>query len=144
MEPTAAADVLRRKIADPTKPMTVADASVASGLPLRDAESGLHWLTSEYRGHLRVTEDGDLVHVFPNGFTKPWETREATWRVLSAIGRGVLGAGRFIVRAWLLIAMIAYALLFVAVIIGLTFARGSSDRDDGVGAHLLGGLVRAI
>jgi hypothetical protein len=144
MEPTAAADVLRRKIADPTKPMTVADASVASGLPLRDAESGLHWLTSEFRGHLRVTEDGDLVHVFPNGFTKPWETREATWRVLSAIGRGILGAGRFIVRAWLLIAMIAYALLFVAVIIGLTFARGSSDRDDGVGAHLLGGLVRAI
>ena len=71
MEPPAAADVLTRKIADPTKPMTVADASVASGLALRDAEAGLHFLTSEYRGHLRVTEDGDLVHVFPTGFTKP-------------------------------------------------------------------------
>lgn len=144
MEPAAAADVLRRKIADPTKPMTVADASVASGLPLRDAETGLTWLTSEYRGHLRVTEDGDLVHVFPNGFTKPWESREATWRVLSAIGRAAMGVGRFIVRAWLLIAMIAYALLFVAIIIGMTFAKG--DRDDGVGASatLVGGLVRAI
>jgi hypothetical protein len=124
--------------------MTVADASVASGLPLRDAESGLHWLTSEYRGHLRVTEDGDLVHVFPNGFTKPWETREATWRVLSAIGRALFAAGRFVVRAWLLIAMISYALIFVAIIIGLTFAR-QSDRDDGaVGTHLLGGLLRGI
>lgn len=146
MEPAAAADVLRRKISAPTKPMTIADASVASGLPLRDAESGLHWLTSEYRGHLRVTEDGDLVHVFPNGFTKPWETREATWRVLSTIGRALFAAGRFVVRAWLLIAMIAYALIFVAIIIGLTFARGSSDRDDGAsaGAGLLGGLLRAI
>jgi hypothetical protein len=145
MEPAAAADVLRRKIPDPTKPMTVADASVASGLPLRDAEAGLHWLTSEYRGHLRVTEDGDLVHVFPNAFTKPWETREATWRVLSAIGGALFAAGRFVVRAWLLIAMIAYALIFVAIIIGLTFAR-QSDRDDGVGvgAGLLGGLFRAI
>lgn len=144
MEPTAAADVLRQKIADPTKPMTIADASVASGLALRDAEAGLHWLTSEYRGHLRVTEDGDLVHVFPNGFTKPWETREATWRVLSTIGRALAGAGRFVVRAWLLIAMVAYALIFVAIILGLTFARGSNDRDDGVGVGLLGGLARAI
>ena len=144
MEPTAAADVLRRKIADPTKPMTVADASAASGLPLRDAESGLHWLTSEFRGHLRVTEDGDLVHVFPTGFTKPWETREKAWQVLSAIGGALFAAGRFVVRAWLLIAMIAYALLFVGIIIGLTFARGSSDRDSGFGTAMLGGLVRAI
>jgi hypothetical protein len=146
MEPAEAAAVLQRKIADPTKPMTVADASVASGLALRDAEAGLHWLTSEYRGHLRVTEDGDLVHVFANGFTKPWETREATARVLSAIGKTLFGIGRFVVRAWLLIAMVAYALIFVAIIIGLTFAKGSSDRDDGVGvgASLLGGLVRAI
>jgi hypothetical protein len=144
MEPAAAADVLQRKIADPTKPMTVADASVASGLALRDTESGLHWLTSEYRGHLRVTEDGDLVHVFPNGFTKPWETSEKTWRILNAIGAGLFAAGRFVVRAWLLIAMIAYALIFVGIIIALTFAKGSNDRDSGVGTAMLGGLVRAI
>src|SRR4029078_11979885 len=113
MEPPAAAAVLREKIADPTKPMTVADASVASGLALRDAEAGLHWLTSEFRGHLRVTEDGDLVHIFPTGFSKPWESREKTWKVLNAIGAGLFAAGRFVVRAWLLIAMVAYALIFV-------------------------------
>ena len=144
MEPAAAAEALQRKIADPTKPMTVADASVASGLPLRDAESGLHWLTSEYRGHLRVTEDGDLVHVFPSGFTKPWETREKTWQLLQRIGGALFAAGRFVVRAWLLIAMVAYALLFVGIIIGLTLARGSNDRDSGFGTAMLGGLVRAI
>ncbi len=144
MDPAAAADVLRRKLVDPTKPMTVADASVASGLAQRDAESGLHWLTSEYRGHLRVTEDGDLVQVFPNGFTKPWETREKTWEMLSKLGRGLFAAGRFVVRAWLLIAMVGYALLFVGIIIALTMARGSNDRDSGFGTAMLGGLVRAI
>lgn len=146
MDPPAAAEVLRRKLPDPTKPMTVADASVASGLASRDAEAGLHWLTSEYRGHLRVTEDGDLVHVFPHGFTKPWETREATARVLASIGKALFAAGRFVVRAWLLIAMVAYALIFVAILIALTFARGSNDRDNGIGAGagLIGGLFRAI
>lgn len=37
--------------------------TMSSGLPLRDAESGLTWLTSEYRWQYRVTEAGDLVPV---------------------------------------------------------------------------------
>src|ERR1700759_1270515 len=118
MEPKAAAEVLRAKIADPKKPMTVADAAVASGLATRDVEAGLSHLTSEYRGHLRVTEDGDLVHVFPNGFRKAWETEDRAGRFFRALGRGLLGVSRFVIRAWLLIAMIGYALLFVALIIG--------------------------
>ncbi len=145
MEPAAAAEVLRHKLADPTRPITVADASVASGLPMRDAEAGLTWLTSEYRGHLRVTEDGDLVHLFPHGFTKPWETREALASFLASAGRALAGAGRFIVRAWLLVVMVTYALVFAALLIGLTFARqGSSDRDDGPNVNILGGLFRMI
>ncbi|MBX3189617.1 MAG: hypothetical protein KF819_21505 [Labilithrix sp.] len=145
MDPPAAADVLRRRLTDPKKPLSVADASVESGLSLHDAEVGLHHLTQEYRGHLRVTEDGDLVHVFPHGFEKPWETKEAFSRAIGAIGRGVAAAGRFIVRAWLLIAMVAYALVFVGIVIGLTFARqGSSDREGDTGVHILGGIFRAL
>jgi hypothetical protein len=145
MEPAAAADVLRQRLVDPTKPMTVADASVASGLALRDVEVGLTWLTSEYRGHLRVTEDGDLVHLFPHGFTKPWETQERLGRVLGTIGRALLGGLRFVVRAWLLFVMVAYALLFVALIIAMTVARqGSNDRDSSPAIDVLGGLLRMI
>jgi hypothetical protein len=146
MQPSAAGEALRKALKDPTRPMTVADAAVESGLPIRDAEAGLTWLTSEYRGHLRVTEEGDLVHVFPHGFTKPWETRETLGRALAALGRGLLGAGRFVVRVWLLTVMVAYAALFVALFLALTFARqGGSDRDDGrSGLGLLGGLLRMI
>ncbi len=145
MDPKAAADVLRAKLADPTKPFTVADAEVASGLARRDVETGLASLTSEYRGHLRVTEDGDLVHLFPHGFSKPWETRETAERIAAAIGRGMLAAGRFVVRAWLLVVMIGYAALFLALMLGLTFAGNRNDnRGSSAGLGLLGGLFRLI
>ncbi len=146
MDPAAAAEVLKKAIPAPNKPFTVADASVASGLPTRDAEAGLNVLTSEYRGHLRVSEDGDLVHVFPHGFTKPWETQERFERIAKKIGGALLGVGRFVVRAWLLVVMVAYALLFVALLIGLTFAGRSNDRDEGSGAAgpILAGLFRMI
>jgi hypothetical protein len=143
LEPKDAAGVLQRTL-DPTKSVTVADASVTSGLSLTDAEAGLHWLTSEFRGHLRVTEDGDLVHLFPTGFEKPWETRERWETLLRSVGSALLGAGRFVVRAWLLVVMVGYALLFLALILGLTFSRGSDSRDERPGFGLLGGLLRMI
>lgn len=137
--------ILRRTLTDPTRPITVADASVASGLSTRDVEVGLTWLTREYRGHLRVTEDGDLVHLFPYGFTKPWQTEEKLTRIASAVGGALVGAGRFVVRAWLLIVMVAYALLFLALVLGLTLTRqGSSDDRDSPALGIAGVLFRTI
>jgi hypothetical protein len=144
MEPAEAGAKLAKALGDGSRPVTVADASTASGLALRDAEVGLAWLTSEYRGHLRVTEDGDLIHVFPHGFNKPWETKEAAERFFAAVGRALLAAGRFLVRAWLLIAMVGYALLFIGVMIALTLSRGSNDDRNSPGLSILGGLLRMI
>jgi hypothetical protein len=146
MAAASAADVLRRTLANPEKPFTVADASVASGLPLRDAEAGLNLLTSEYRGHLRVTEDGDLVHLFPTGFTKPWQTQEFLAKVAGTVGRALVAVGRFVVRAWLLIVMVSYALLFLALMIGLTVTRqgSSDDRNGSAGLGIVAALFRML
>jgi hypothetical protein len=146
MDPAAAAKVLEQKLAERPgggRARTVADAAAESGLPLRDAEAGLTFLTSEYRGHLRVTEDGDLLYTFPYGFEKPWVTRERWERAVTTVGHALASAGRFIVRAWLLIAMVAYAALFVAMIIGLSTA-GRRDDDRAPGLGMLGGLFRMI
>jgi hypothetical protein len=133
---------------DPKTPLTVADAAAKSGLALRDAESGLKWLSSEYRGQLRVTSEGELVHVFPTGFSKPWEVREAWQAVLGTLGHGAMSVLRFVVRAWVAIALVGYALLFLALIIGGTFARqgGDSRRDSGglLGGELAYGLLRVL
>ena len=118
---------------------TIADAAAKSGLALRDAGTGLHALVSEYRGHLRVTEEGELLFRFPAGFTKPWETRTRLAAFGNRVSRGLLGVGRFVVRAWISIVLVGYALLFLALIIGLTFARSGDSRDSrggGVGLEV--------
>jgi hypothetical protein len=147
MEPAAAAAILKTSLKTPKAPSTIADAATASGLALRDAERGLQWLTHEYRGHLRVTEDGDLLFLFPTGFTKPWQTTDALSRAASAVGRGIAGVGRFIVRAWLMIVLVAYAALFLAILIGTMFAQSnnnSSSRRSAGGGELLYVLFRVL
>ncbi len=146
MNPPDAGRALSEALKNPREPVTIADAATASGLALRDAERGLQWLTSEYRGHLRVTESGELLFLFPYGFEKPWQTRDAFHRAFAAVGRSAAGVMRFVVRAWVMIVLVAYVALFVAVMIGLMFAS-QSDRDDrrgGGASTLVYALVRAL
>lgn len=116
--------------------LTVADAAAATGLSLADAERGLHVLVSEYRGHLRVGEEGDLVFVFPTGFEKPWETRDAIARAWDRTVAVALGVARFIVRAWVAIVLVGYVAVFLAVLVAMAFGGNrerSSDRGTGLG-----------
>ena len=128
-----AAKELLRALRGQGQDFTIADASAKSGLPLRDAETGLHALVSEYRGHLRVTEDGELLFRFSHGFTKPWEIPTRAKQITRAVGNTLLGALRFIVRAWITIVLVGYTVIFVAILFGLMFARSSSSesRDRG-------------
>jgi hypothetical protein len=53
-----------------------------------------------------------------------------------AVGRALMGTLRFVVRAWVAIVLVGYAALFLALLLGLTFARQGNDsnsrRDDGL------------
>jgi len=140
LDPREAGRALSASLSDPRAPHTVADAATESGLALRDAERGLTWLTNEYRGHLRATETGELLYVFPHGFTQPWKTHDALSRAGSAVAKAAIGAGRFIVRAWLMIVLLAYVAIFLALLIGMAFARqsNSDDRRGGSSSGLSG------
>jgi hypothetical protein len=139
MAPAQAGEAIRAKV-DGRAPLTVADAAARAGIPLRDAENGLKWLSTEYRGQLRVTADGDLVHVFPAGFTKPWETTDALGRAARAVGRAVMGSLRFVVRAWVAIVLVGYAAIFVALLVGMALARQNDSGSRGRGG-LPGGVL---
>ncbi len=147
MDPAKAGRAIEARV-DPSAPLTVADAAAKAGLALRDAESGLKWLSSEFRGQLRVTSEGELVHVFPTGFTKPWVARDAFWRVSHAVGHALAGALRFLVRAWVAVTLVGYAAIFVALIVGMTLARQGNDsrrNDDGLpGGALAYAFLRIV
>jgi hypothetical protein len=135
----ASAKVLEKVLSRDQGDLTVADAAAKAGLPLRDAEEGLRYLAAEFSGHLAATEKGEILYSFPRGLERPPETR-----LLRRIGRGlvkaVVGVGRFIVRAWVSIVMVGYALAFLALMIALA-AR--SDRDEGPG-EAIGIVLRVI
>ncbi len=139
MEAEQAGRALEAALTDPRKPMTAADAAAKSGLALRDAAKGLHWLTERYRGHLRVTGDGELIFLFPNGFTRPWIVKDRVTMALERVAHTLGGFARFVIRAWLLIVMVAYVVAFVAILIGLMFARADNGgrRSEGGGTVLL-------
>jgi hypothetical protein len=150
LDPAKAGEAIRTQVPSASSlTLTVADAAAKTGLALRDAESGLTWLSKEYRGQLRVTNDGDLVHVFPYGFRKPWVVADARRRVTKAVGKALMGTLRFVVRAWVAIVLVAYALIFVGLLLGLAFARqgnsNDSRRDEGFpGGAIAYALMRVV
>jgi hypothetical protein len=147
MEPAKAGRAIEA-IVDPRAPLTVADAAAKAGLALRDAENGMKWLSSEYRGQLRVTSEGELVHVFPTGFAKPWETRDALRRAQRTVTRALASTVRFLVRAWVAVVLVGYAAFFVGLLLAMTFARQGNDsrrNDDGLpGGALAYAFLRVV
>jgi hypothetical protein len=115
--------------------LTVADGATRGGLALRDAEMGLRWLAAERGGQLKATEKGELLYSFPNGPVEPARPT-AFGRLLRATGRALASVGRFIVRAWVSVVMVTYALLFV----GVAIAMASSREGEGAGDALAGVL----
>jgi hypothetical protein len=115
--------------------LTVADGATRGGLALRDAEMGLRWLASERGGQLKATEKGELLYSFPKGPVPPAQPT-ALGRALRATGRALASVGRFIVRAWVSVVMVTYALVFV----GVAIAVASSREGEGAGDALAGVL----
>lgn len=133
LEPAAAGAVLEAALKGlpPKAELTIADAAEKAGLALRDAERGLHHLSTKYRGTLSATEQGELLFRFPHGLSLPLAKRPWFRRVVDGVKGAVLGVARFVVRAWVSVVMIGYALVFLAIALALMF---KDDSGDGIGA----------
>jgi hypothetical protein len=125
----SSAKVLEHSLAGFRGRLTAADAAARSGLATRDAAAGLAALGAECAGHLAVTEKGELIYEFPRGLVRTG--RPALWRRIGrGLARAAYGLVRFVVRAWLSVVLVGYALVFAAVLIVLA---AKSDDGGGIG-----------
>jgi hypothetical protein len=133
--PVAAAEsaqVLERRLKNFRGDLTVADAAARGGLALRDAEAALFHLSSEYHGHLKATTAGEVLFSFPRGMVKP-EGQGFLARAARGVGRALVGIGRFVIRAWVSVVLIGYAVVLGAVLLALAL---KDDGGDGIGEVL--------
>jgi len=142
-DPAEAGDILEKALKGlgNKAQLTVADAAARSGLALRDAERGLHHLSTKYRGTLSTTEQGELLFRFPYGLSLPLTKQPWLKRTFDRVKGAVVGAGKFLVRAWVSVVMVGYALVFLAV--GLALLLSGRDERGG-GSTLLAVVFRVL
>jgi len=133
VNPAASAKVLEQALGRERCELTVADAAARSGLPLREAGEGLTVLASSYSGHLAATSKGELIYQFPQGLVRAEGAAGPLARLARGAVRLALGVGRLVVRAWVSVVLVGYALVFAGVLIAVALR---SD-DDGPGEIVL-------
>lgn len=129
LEPAQSAALLEKALPTFRGELTVADAAARGGLALRDAETALFKLAGDYHGHLKATSEGEVVFSFPRGFVKQ-ETGSALTRFAKKVGGALVGVGRFVVRAWVSVVMVGYAVVFLVLMIAWAL---KSEEGEGIG-----------
>ncbi|MDW8284409.1 MAG: hypothetical protein RMK29_22105 [Myxococcales bacterium] len=116
-----------------------ADAAVLAGLPPERAEAALRRLLGEYRSHLMVTEEGELVYEFAPGLVRRDARTAKEWLVRA--GQATLSAlwQAFQVgfKVWIAATLVAYTVIFALV--GLLMMLVSDN--DGAGELFLWWLL---
>ncbi len=107
---------------------TVGDVVAETGLPREQTEQTLRELLGTYRGHLAVSDKGDLVYEFEPKLMR--RDRESWW------SRFKRGAKRFLTgafKAWIVVMLVVYFVVFVALLVAAMMAvlSGNGNRQGG-------------
>ncbi len=128
---------------------TVTDLVAATGLPTYQVQETMKMVSSEYRGHMKVTESGEILYYFPYGMRSQLKGFGPTLkRTLRGVWSSTVKVLAFLFKIWIMVMLVGYFLLFVALLvlaflasIAGSFASNSSgssrrSRDDGFGGGM--------
>lgn len=107
---------------------TLGDIVAATGLPRDQAESGLKSLLETYRGHLAVSDSGEMIYQFdPKLVTRDAES------FLTRFKRGAWSVFQVGFKAWIAVTLVVYFTLFVALVVAAIIAANKGDGDNNWG-----------
>ena len=104
---------------------TVGDVAADTGLPVEAARRGLKALLETHRGHLSVSDSGELLYDFD-----PRLIERGTEPLLARLSRSAGKALRGAFKAWIVVMLVGYFVVFVVLVIAALFAsqRGGDSR----------------
>lgn len=109
---------------------TLGDVVSATGMPQDEAESALKKLLETRRGHLEVSDSGELLYSFdPKLMTRD---REALW---VRFKRAAWAAFKVGFKVWTAAMLVVYFVVFVVLMIAAMTANKDGDRNGGFGGR---------
>lgn len=109
---------------------TLGDVVSATGMPQDEAESALKKLLETRRGHLEVSDSGELLYRFdPKLMTRD---QEALWGRLK---RAAWAAFKIGFKVWTAAMLVVYFVVFVVLVIAAMTANRDGDRNGGFGGR---------
>ena len=117
--------------------VTVGDVVADSGLAADDVRAGLKELLESHRGHLEVSDSGELIYDFDPRLIQR-DSEPLLSRIVSGVGR-TLRAG---FKGWIVVMLVGYFVVFVALVIAALVAgqRGNDSRGGWGGGRHRGGF----
>ncbi len=128
--------------------VTAADVCAVTALPLATVNEFLPKAADEYSGHLQVTQSGEILYYFPNGFTSRYKGFGVTVKkAVNKTASFLKIASVFLFKVWIMVMLIGYFILFLALAIGsifLTIAAQSKSRGGRRSSSVNFGLFNLI
>jgi hypothetical protein len=125
---------------------TIADIISSTALPAVQVEEQISVISSKYAGHVKVTESGEMLYFFPNGFRQ-----KKLKKFISRAGKAVSKALILMFKIWTAVMLVGYAVLFTLLLLAAifaSFAASSSDRGRSRGgsgflaSRIIGLIIR--
>jgi hypothetical protein len=113
--------------------LTVADMAAKTALPLAGVQELIPAAADEYGARLEVTESGEILYSFPNGFTSRYRGLGPSLRRFAEKALGALGAFlRTAFKIWIMVMLIGYFALFILIALAalLFFMAASASSND--------------
>lgn len=114
---------------------TASDLVIATGIPFRYVEESLEVLARRYASSYRVSQAGEVLYRFPNGFREGRKDRPSLRSRLLRFRRAAATIAGGLFKRWLLVLLAGYSavfltLLFPPVLIIFAILLGSWFRGD--------------